>query len=62
VAACQWAWVTGSLDHVKVPFLHHKAAAYEFVRRQVLDESQALTETTTFAIATLALAEVCVRE
>ncbi|KAH6687467.1 hypothetical protein F5X68DRAFT_275937 [Plectosphaerella plurivora] len=57
VAACQWAWVTGSLDHVKVPFLHHKAAAYEFVRQQVLDETQVLSETTTFAIATLALAE-----
>lgn len=41
-----------------MPFLHHKAAAYEFARQQVLDEGQALSETTTFAIATLALAEV----
>ncbi|RNJ55641.1 hypothetical protein D7B24_008350 [Verticillium nonalfalfae] len=57
VAACQWAWVTGSLDHVMVPFLHHKAAAYEFARQQVLDPEQAFTETTVFAIATLALAE-----
>ncbi|KAM0268551.1 hypothetical protein ACHAQH_009943 [Verticillium albo-atrum] len=40
-----------------VPFLYHKAAAYEFARQQVLDPDQAFTETTVFAIAALALAE-----
>lgn len=58
VAACQWAWVTGSLDDVKIPFLHHKAAAYQFARQQILDPETAFTDTTVFAIAALALVEV----
>ncbi|KAL2752613.1 hypothetical protein ACRALDRAFT_1058468 [Sodiomyces alcalophilus JCM 7366] len=57
VAACQWAWVTGSLEYVKVPFLHHKAAAYQFARQQINDPETAFTDTTVFAIAALALVE-----
>lgn len=59
VAACQWAWVTGSLEHVKVPFLYHKAAAYEFAKQQLSESVETVSDTTVFAIATLALTEVC---
>ncbi|GJC95664.1 C6 transcription factor [Colletotrichum higginsianum] len=57
VAACQWAWVTGSLEHVKVPFLYHKAAAYEFAKQQLSESVETVSDTTVFAIATLALTE-----
>ncbi|TEA10553.1 hypothetical protein C8034_v009358 [Colletotrichum sidae] len=57
VAACQWAWVTGSLEHVKVPFLYHKAAAYEFAKEQLADSETSVSDTAIFAIATLALTE-----
>ncbi|TDZ29885.1 hypothetical protein C8035_v003729 [Colletotrichum spinosum] len=57
VAACQWAWVTGSLEHVKVPFLYHKAAAYEFAQEQLADSETSVSDTAIFAIATLALTE-----
>ncbi|KAF3355830.1 hypothetical protein VdG1_06568 [Verticillium dahliae VDG1] len=40
----------------KSKWLFHQSA-YEFARQQVLDPEQAFTETTVFAIATLALAE-----
>ncbi|KAK1971864.1 hypothetical protein LY78DRAFT_30177 [Colletotrichum sublineola] len=59
VAACQWAWVTGSLEHVKVPFLYHKTAAYEFAKQQLSESAESVSDTTVFAIATLALTEVC---
>lgn len=58
VAACQWAWVTGSLEHVKVPFLYHKAAAYEFAKKQLSESENDVSDTAVFAIATLALTEV----
>ncbi|KAF9877335.1 hypothetical protein CkaCkLH20_05035 [Colletotrichum karsti] len=57
VAACQWAWVTGSLEHVKVPFLYHKAAAYEFAKKQLSEAENPVSDTAVFAIATLALTE-----
>ncbi|KAK1999940.1 hypothetical protein LX36DRAFT_573225 [Colletotrichum falcatum] len=57
VAACQWAWVTGSLEHVKVPFLYHKTAAYEFAKQQLFESAESVSDTTVFAIATLALTE-----
>ncbi|KAF6809978.1 C6 transcription factor [Colletotrichum sojae] len=57
VAACQWAWVTGSLEHVKVPFLYHKAAAYEFAKKQLSESENDVSNTAVFAIATLALTE-----
>ncbi|KAF4931520.1 Sterol uptake control protein 2 [Colletotrichum viniferum] len=57
VAACQWAWVTGSLEHVKVPFLYHKAAAYEFAKKQLSESETDVSDTAVFAIATLALTE-----
>ncbi|KDN66496.1 putative conserved hypothetical protein [Colletotrichum sublineola] len=57
VAACQWAWVTGSLEHVKVPFLYHKTAAYEFAKQQLSESAESVSDTTVFAIATLALTE-----
>ncbi|KAK1731399.1 uncharacterized protein BDZ83DRAFT_565115 [Colletotrichum acutatum] len=57
VAACQWAWVTGSLEHVKVPFLYHKAAAYEFAKHQLSESEETVSDTAIFAIASLALTE-----
>ncbi|KAL0931016.1 C6 transcription factor [Colletotrichum truncatum] len=57
VAACQWAWVTGSLEQVKVPFLYHKAAAYEFAKKQLSESENGVTDTAVFAIASLALTE-----
>ncbi|OLN81479.1 hypothetical protein CCHL11_09054 [Colletotrichum chlorophyti] len=57
VAACQWAWVTGSLEHVKVPFLYHKTAAYEFAKQQLSESGNDVSDTAIFAIATLALTE-----
>ncbi|OHE96046.1 hypothetical protein CORC01_08583 [Colletotrichum orchidophilum] len=57
VAACQWAWVTGSLEHVKVPFLYHKAAAYEFAKHQLSESDDTVSDTAIFAIASLALTE-----
>ncbi|GKT73510.1 hypothetical protein ColTof4_05933 [Colletotrichum tofieldiae] len=62
VAACQWAWVTGSLEHVKVPFLYHKAAAYEFAKQQLSESVETVSDTAVFAIATLALTEVFCRQ
>ncbi|KAK0372931.1 hypothetical protein CLIM01_09723 [Colletotrichum limetticola] len=57
VAACQWAWVTGSLEHVKVPFLYHKTAAYEFAKQQLSESEETVSDTAIFAIASLALTE-----
>ncbi|KAK1674466.1 hypothetical protein BDP55DRAFT_694568 [Colletotrichum godetiae] len=55
--SCQWAWVTGSLEHVKIPFLYHKAAAYEFAKHQLSESEDNVSDTAIFAIASLALTE-----
>lgn len=59
LSACQWAWATGSMDEVRVPFLYHKAATYQFAREQLLgSETAAQSGGTMLAISALALAEV----
>ncbi|CAH0049104.1 unnamed protein product [Clonostachys solani] len=60
LAACQWAWVRGSLDEVTLPFLHHKSATYRFVREQLLSADTARTRETNLAISTLALTEAAI--
>lgn len=57
LSACQWAWVRGSMDDVRVPFLHHKAATYQFAREQLLDVETAQSGDTMLAISALALTE-----
>jgi hypothetical protein len=59
LSACQWAWVKGSMDEVRVSFLYHKAITYEFAREQLLNSSTAQTGEAMLAISALALAEVC---
>jgi hypothetical protein len=58
LASCQWAWVTGSMDGVRIPFLYHKAATYQFVREKLQDAGTAQGGDTMLAISALALAEV----
>lgn len=58
LSACQWAWVKGSMDEVRVPFLYHKSATYEFARGQLLRPETAQSGDTMLAISALALAEV----
>jgi hypothetical protein len=58
LAACQWAWVTGSMDGVSIPFLSHKAATYQFARAQLQNAETAQSGDTMLAISALALAEV----
>jgi hypothetical protein len=57
LSACQWAWTTGSMDSVRVPFLYHKAATYQFAREQLLNHETAQSGGTMLAISALALAE-----
>lgn len=58
LSACQWAWVTGSMDEVRVPFLYHKAATYQFAREQLQSPDTAQSGDTMLAISALALTEV----
>lgn len=58
LSACQWAWVHGSMDEVRVPFLYHKSATYQFAREQLLRPETAQSGDTMLAISALALAEV----
>jgi hypothetical protein len=58
MAACQWAWVTGSMEAVKVPFLYHKAATYHFAKECLSDPQTAGDDNTLFLIASLAMVEV----
>lgn len=58
LSACQWAWVTGSMDEVRGPFLYHKAATYQFAREQLLRPETAQSGDTMLAISALALTEV----
>ena len=58
LSACQWAWVTGSMDAVKIPFLYHKAATYKFAREQIQDPKTAQSGDAMLAISALALTEV----
>jgi hypothetical protein len=58
LSACQWAWVTGSMDSVRVPFLHHKAATYGFVRQQLSYADPERNDKVVLAISALALSEV----
>lgn len=47
------------MDEVRVPFLYHKAATYQFAREQLLrGEAAAQSGGTMLAISALALAEV----
>ncbi|KAH7328595.1 hypothetical protein B0I35DRAFT_22233 [Stachybotrys elegans] len=62
LSACQWAWVTGSMDAVRIPFLHHKAATYQFVRQQLQSHETAQGGDTMLAISALALTEGAVGE
>lgn len=57
LSACQWAWVRGSMDEVRVPFLHHKSATYQFAREQLLSWETAQSGDTMLAISALALTE-----
>ncbi|KFH49005.1 Sterol regulatory element-binding protein-like protein [Hapsidospora chrysogenum ATCC 11550] len=57
LSACQWAWVHGSMDEVRVPFLYHKSATYQFAREQLLRPETAQSGDTMLAISALALAE-----
>lgn len=41
-----------------MPFLYHKAAAYEFAKHQLFDSEDIVSDTAIFAIASLALTEV----
>lgn len=58
LSACQWAWVTGSMDTVRIPFLYHKASTYQFAREQLCKAETAQSGDTMLAIAALALTEV----
>lgn len=58
LSACQWAWVTGSMDEVRIPFLYHKAATYQFAREQLQSAELAQSGDTMLAISALALTEV----
>lgn len=58
LSACQWAWVTGSIDTVRIPYLYHKSATYQFAREQLLDPEKAQSGDTMLAISALALTEV----
>lgn len=58
LSACQWAWVTGSMDTVRIPFLYHKASTYQFAREQLCRAETAQNGDTMLAIAALALTEV----
>lgn len=58
LSACQWAWVTGSMESVRIPYLFHKANTYQFAREQLQDPEKAQGGDTMLAIAALALTEV----
>ncbi|KAF7544717.1 hypothetical protein G7Z17_g9742 [Cylindrodendrum hubeiense] len=62
LSACQWAWVTGSMDEVRIPFLHHKAATYQFAREQLQSPEAAQSGDTMLAISALALTEGAIGE
>lgn len=57
LSACQWAWVTGSMNAVRIPFLYHKAATYQFARGQLTSPQTAQGGDTMLAISALALTE-----
>lgn len=58
LSACQWAWITGSMDQVRVSFLYHKAAMYQFAREQLQSPEFANNGDAMLTISALALAEV----
>ncbi|KAF4121159.1 Fungal Zn(2)-Cys(6) binuclear cluster domain [Geosmithia morbida] len=58
LSACQWAWVRGSMDDVRIPFMYHKSATYQFAREQLRASETAQSGATMLAISSLALAEV----
>ncbi|KAF4457449.1 hypothetical protein F53441_499 [Fusarium austroafricanum] len=60
--SCQWAWVTGSMDEVRIPFLYHKAATYQFAREQLQSPELAQSGDTMLAISALALTEGAIGE
>ncbi|EEU46624.1 uncharacterized protein NECHADRAFT_38914 [Fusarium vanettenii 77-13-4] len=62
LSACQWAWVTGSMDEVRIPFLYHKAATYQFAREQLQKPDTAQSGDTMLAISALALTEGAIGE
>ncbi|KAH7162361.1 hypothetical protein B0J13DRAFT_517628 [Dactylonectria estremocensis] len=62
LSACQWAWVTGSMDEVRIPFLYHKAATYQFAREQLQSPEAAQSGDTMLAISALALTEGAIGE
>ncbi|KAI6772658.1 hypothetical protein HG530_003616 [Fusarium avenaceum] len=62
LSACQWAWVTGSMDEVRIPFLYHKAATYQFAREQLQSPGLAQSGDTMLAISALALTEGAIGE
>ncbi|KAH7490459.1 hypothetical protein FOMA001_g2709 [Fusarium oxysporum f. sp. matthiolae] len=62
LSACQWAWVTGSMDEVRIPFLYHKAATYQFAREQLQSPELAQSGDTMLAISALALTEGAIGE
>jgi len=57
LSACQWAWVKGSMDEVRVPFLYHKSVTYQLARERLSNSDTAHTGETMLAISALALAE-----
>lgn len=58
LSACQWGWVTGSMESVRIPFLHHKTATYQFAREQLQNPETAQNGDAMLAISALALTEV----
>ncbi|KAH6897230.1 hypothetical protein B0T10DRAFT_180450 [Thelonectria olida] len=62
LSATQWAWVTGSMDEVRIPFLYHKAATYQFAREQLQSPEMAQSGDTMLAISALALTEGAIGE
>jgi hypothetical protein len=58
LSACQWAWVTGSMESVRWAFLYHKTAMYQLAREQVEQQGASPDPSLLLAISALALAEV----
>ncbi|CVL09368.1 uncharacterized protein FMAN_15522 [Fusarium mangiferae] len=62
LSACAWAWSTGSMDEVRLPFLYHKTASYQFARQQILIPEATGRQNVVLAISALALVEAATGE
>lgn len=58
LTALQWAWTTGDLETIRVPYLYHKPEAIRYVNEALEHPEGALTEGTIAAVSSLALADV----